>query len=1065
MSVAIATRPVRFLAWRLWLCVALATPAALTTPAVAQETDAGTRQYAAAVALHNRQLYDLAADEWLKFVKSYPKHPKIARGRHYLGICYYQTGKLDEAQTTFSNVIKTYPKFELLETAYLYLGVSQFTAAQEGKTQAYPLAAATFATLATKFPKGKYAAQALYYQGECLYAQDKKAEAVGMYERLASRFPNDALVPDALYGLGVAQQELEKPEAAGEAYSRFLKKFAKHALANEVGMRYGETLLARKQYSAAEKQLATAAALKDFAYAGHATMAYASCLSARGKYAEAASVYASVPAKFPKSPSAAQARLEGGKCAYLAAQYPAARKSLASVLAAAGDLGAEASHWTARCFLKEQQPALALQVADKAIAAYATGGFHAALLKDRADALYDLPNRRKESVAAYAALAAKYPQLPTAQDALYMAGFAALNVGDYQTALSHAEAFLKAHAKSRLSADVTYVAAESRLQLKQYDQASALYRRLLAENPQHAAADDWKLRLGVSLHVQEKYAETVAALKPFLASLRQPQAKAEAYYLSGSSQSQLKNYRDAIRELEASVKASDGWRQADETLIVLGHAYQGSGDSASAKARLQTLIGKYPKSAILDRAHFQLGEYAYEAKEYKTAAAHYQRVLDGWPKSTLVPAVLSGLGWAQLSVGDASAADATFTGLIDQHAKSDQAARARYPRGRARLQQKQFATAAEDIRAYLAGKPSDADRSDARYVLGLALAGLDKPSEAAAEFQAILKDDPKYAAGDRVQYELAWALKSQGKETEAAAAFGKLASAYPASSLAADGLYRVGEAQYDDEKFDDAAASYLAAHTKVRELADAGALNAAQARELGEKAIHKLGWACYRRELFDKAVTNFNYQLKNYKNGKLQADARFMLSESLFKQENWKDALAAYDQLQNPSTPEFAALADLHAAQAANQLEQFKPAMDRLKGFAEKHPGSEVLPEAMFEQGWSLQNLGKPDEAIALYEQVTGKTGREVAAKARFMIGEIHFEKKDHREAIRHFFKVAFSYGYPAWQANAHFESARCFEVLKKTDQAIKSYNEVVTKHPDSDKAPEARRRLKALGG
>ena len=34
----------------------------------AQQDDPGTRQYAAAVALHNRQLYDLAADEWLKFV-------------------------------------------------------------------------------------------------------------------------------------------------------------------------------------------------------------------------------------------------------------------------------------------------------------------------------------------------------------------------------------------------------------------------------------------------------------------------------------------------------------------------------------------------------------------------------------------------------------------------------------------------------------------------------------------------------------------------------------------------------------------------------------------------------------------------------------------------------------------------------------------------------------------------------------------------------------------------------------------------------------------------------------
>jgi TolA-binding protein len=66
---------------------------------------------------------------------------------------------------------------------------------------------------------------------------------------------------------------------------------------------------------------------------------------------------------------------------------------------------------------------------------------------------------------------------------------------------------------------------------------------------------------------------------------------------------------------------------------------------------------------------------------------------------------------------------------------------------------------------------------------------------------------------------------------------------------------------------------------------------------------------------------------------------------------------------------------------------------------------------------------------------------------------------------------VAYGYGYPqsseavrVWQASASYEAGRCFEVLKMTDQAKKSYQEVVDQHPTSDKAPLAKGRLEALG-
>jgi TolA-binding protein len=233
--------------------------------------------------------------------------------------------------------------------------------------------------------------------------------------------------------------------------------------------------------------------------------------------------------------------------------------------------------------------------------------------------------------------------------------------------------------------------------------------------------------------------------------------------------------------------------------------------------------------------------------------------------------------------------------------------------------------------------------------------------------------------------------------------------------------------------------------------------------ELGEKALHKLGWAYFRQDEFDKADKTFAAERLMYPNSPLASDAAFVQAECLFKQAKFKEALSAYEQVKSASNPEFQALSLLHAGQAAGQLQAWDRSLTLLDRVARDFPDSTYVPESLYEQGWAKQNQGKLDEALALYESVTAKSDGEVAARARFMIGEIYFERKDHKEALRHFIKVVSGYAYPQWQAAAHYETGRCFEVLGKVGQAKQSYQEVVDKFPDSDKVTLARSRLAAL--
>ncbi len=299
-------------------------------------------------------------------------------------------------------------------------------------------------------------------------------------------------------------------------------------------------------------------------------------------------------------------------------------------------------------------------------------------------------------------------------------------------------------------------------------------------------------------------------------------------------------------------------------------------------------------------------------------------------------------------------------------------------------------------------------------------------------------------------YELAWSLRQVGSERESANAFARLAAEHPESPLAAEAHYRMGEFAYKSGDFHRATAAYRAAVERAGQT------------ELGEKAAHKLGWCCFRLDDLP-APAGVQPPAATWPKGRLASDAAFMEGESLLKLGRYADALAAYAAVKDPRGKDFDALALLHAGQAAAKLKQWDRSLQLLTDCIARFPASVCWPEALCEEAWAKQNLGKLDEAMALYAKVIASTDREVAARAQFMIGRIQFEQEDYRQAVASFFKVAYGYSYPKWQAEATYEAARSFDRWGKRDEALRQYQELIAKYPRSAKTTLARQRVEEL--
>ena len=92
--------------------------------------------------------------------------------------------------------------------------------------------------------------------------------------------------------------------------------------------------------------------------------------------------------------------------------------------------------------------------------------------------------------------------------------------------------------------------------------------------------------------------------------------------------------------------------------------------------------------------------------------------------------------------------------------------------------------------------------------------------------------------------------------------------------------------------------------------------------------------------------------------------------------------------------------------------------------------------------------MGNKSEALKFFGEVADNYRNELAARARFMMGEIYFSDRAFDKAIPEFQRVMFGFGAEKapdriknWQAKSGFEAARCSELLTQLAKTTASKN------------------------
>ena len=213
-----------------------------------------------------------------------------------------------------------------------------------------------------------------------------------------------------------------------------------------------------------------------------------------------------------------------------------------------------------------------------------------------------------------------------------------------------------------------------------------------------------------------------------------------------------------------------------------------------------------------------------------------------------------------------------------------------------------------------------------------------------------------------------------------------------------------------------------------------------------------------------------------------------MQGECNFKLGNYAEALPALEAAlaAGPASETITVLCLLHGGQSAGQLEQpnWDKAIELLSKIPKEHEESNYVPEALNELGGASFNLGKQEEGREYWTDAAAKADGALAARSRFMMGEVKFAKKDFSGAIEDYVLVVFGFGgenatdeeIKNWQAKANLQAGQASAILagQASDQAKRNdliskaktyFQRVVQKYPESSMAEAAQSQLKKLGG
>ncbi len=535
-------------------------------------------------------------------------------------------------------------------------------------------------------------------------------------------------------------------------------------------------------------------------------------------------------------------------------------------------------------------------------------------------------------------------------------------------------------------------------------------------------------------------------------------------YLRGAMALDSGDYSQAVTYFGTALRERPEGQLNDRMTYLIANARLMQGDPNAALTSYEDYLKKFPTGEYAVECRYRVGLCLMFTDKYEEAMNHFQAFVKENPNSEFTP-------------------DALYRLLVVKYA--------------AQLYNEVIADADAWTKAY----PGHLITGEVLALKGDALAAADKRDEAAQTYIASYKAATTDEVLNYSLFEAGKTLGKLGRWDQAAAMFEEFVKNHPEHSAAPAAISSLIQARVKLGQVDQA--KVFAAQTIARFIAD-------PSKEAVEKLLTQLAAICARKRQQGVDPKDELTRLLTFTPEQNVPDSPTVKARQLYAQAELASMLRKrkdHDELitrvandnkpsdlsplllgqcgeallaQHKDTPAkamFEALLNLYPkcevldfayvglGELAYRAKDYQKALSLNSKALDETGGAYRIKEATIGKAKALAALGKSDEAVKLFEQVisTKEWRGESTAEAICALGDIEMSRADYAKAIAYYQRVYLAYQkFPHWMAKAYLESARAFEKLGKTQEAMNTYREMVRneKIADSSEVDEAKKRL-----
>lgn len=1023
------------------------------------------QQLSFAHGLFRQRKFDMAAEEYRRFLEEDATGPDADDARFGLASARLYQGKYKEARAAFEDFLAKSPGHARARTARYRLGelsymLGDLSAARKA-LETYVAGPPGHSNLETGWT----------YLGDVCLALDDLSSARKAYERALADFPEGQFADRARYGLGKALAGLGEADAA-------LKTLG------ELALRGHADWVERARLQMARIQLS----------GGHPAAALQSLEALDRANPRVAQKSESMLLK-----AEALARLN---------RKPEARRLLEPLAAdPAQPLAPRAALALATIQLEDAKPDAALATLEFAMKRFPGSPLEPALLFRSAEALQKL-NRPAEASDRYLRVASTDPPDPTAADAAVRAGRIALEAGDHARAGELARAFSKRFATHAREPELRLIRARALIAGGDPRQAVGILEGLLGVNdgtgtggkpgpsslpPAEASAARYDLALAYRATGQAAQADAMLAS---LAGSEKGSTGVNARFLIGQAHVEKGRFAEALQPLKDYLAANPRGDVADFALADLAIAQLGLGKQSEAWETLEELSGRFPQSKVLPPTRLRLAEAALDAGQAGRAIDQFRLVLGltpggkedtsgapiSEPGTTQIDAPVrlrawAGLGRALWKLGKPAEAADVFARFLEASADDPMAPQVALDRAAA-LQDAKKTDAAVAAYAQVADRYPKSDQAlRARFIRAGLLARTGHPDQAVTDYMMLLFDRGRRTrlaalgeSPDGLFAALGWALADSQQIEESDRIFAALLESYPSSPRAIDARFNLAESASQARNLPEVLRLLQPLVTGAGTAGGAGDPGPDPAtRRLMPLVLYRLGRTQLELGDWSAGAATLDRLIAEYPASPRRREARFLRGEAALRLGDARGAESFFEALlkEPPAAddPEgFEAMVLGRHVQSLLGLKRWKDALEKADALKKAaRAGDPVVAELDFARGRALLGLARPEEARDAFQKVLDARDQgDLAAQAQLMRGETYFHQERFREALREFLKVEILFDSPRWQAAALLEAGKAHERLSEWADAVDAYERLRSRFPQDAHVAEANDRLVA---